>query len=176
MIEAWAEKLALRIKDANQQDTVSVGIMKYALIIVINFAIPFVSAVTIGIATGKAAETLLCFLALVLLRTVSGGYHFESSTLCMIMTTAMVAAPPHLAVPELWIPYMTAGSLIVFGILAPANIKGHTRISETYFPMMKIASLLLVSTNFLLLSPSLTILIAVQALTLLIPNKGGENR
>lgn len=176
MIEAWAEKIALRIKKANQQDTVSVGIMKYALIIVINFAIPFVTAIAIGVATGKAADTLLCFLALVLLRTVSGGYHFESAALCMVITTAMVAAPPHLAVPEPWLPYITGGSFILYGLLAPANIKGHTRISERYFPLMKLASLLLVSGNFILLSPTLTILIAVQALTLLIPNKGGEHR
>ncbi len=37
MIESLAEKLAVKIKKTNEQDTVSIAVMKYALIIVINF-------------------------------------------------------------------------------------------------------------------------------------------
>ncbi|WP_051235915.1 accessory gene regulator ArgB-like protein [Paenibacillus pinihumi] len=171
MIESLAEKLAVKIKKTNEQDTVSIAVMKYALIIVINFLIPYTSALIIGIISGKFSETALSVLALILVRAVSGGYHFQSSTVCSIVTMLVAAAPPHIPFPEGWNLYITAISFVIFAIFAPANIKGYARMPEKYFPLMKVISLFIVGSNFIFQVPVFTMIFIVQALSLLFPNK-----
>ncbi|MBJ6361610.1 accessory gene regulator ArgB-like protein [Paenibacillus sp. GCM10012307] len=171
MIDSLAEKLAIAIKKTNEKDTVSVGVMKYALIIVINFLIPYTSALMIGLISGKFAETALSVLALILVRAVSGGYHFQSSTVCSIVTMLVAAAPPHIPLPEGWNVFITAVSFILFAIFAPANIKGYARMPEKYFPLMKVISLFIVGSNFFFQLPVFTMIFIIQALSLLFTNK-----
>ncbi|MFS0723028.1 accessory gene regulator ArgB-like protein [Paenibacillus sp. 1P07SE] len=171
MIEAWAEKLAISIKNANTRETSSIAVMTYALIIVINFLIPYTSAAIIGLLTGTLLETGFSIMMLVLVRAVSGGYHFQSSALCTLVTLSVAAGAPHLPFPEDWILLATGLCFILFAIFAPANIKGYARMPEKYFPVMKILSLFIVGSNFFIQSPTLTIILLLQALSLVIPNK-----
>jgi len=171
MIEAWAEKLAAAIKNQNERETASVNVMKYALIIVINFLIPYTSALLIGLLTGKPAETALSVAALIAVRACSGGYHFRSSTACTVVTTIAAAVPPHLPLPDAWTAPATAIGFLLFALFAPANIKGYARMPEKYFPLMKLASLIIAGANFLLQSPTVAVILLLQGVTLLIPNK-----
>lgn len=173
MIEAWAERMAISIKNTNEKGTVSIEVMKYALTIVINFMIPYSAAAVFGLLTGKFADTVLAIVAFILIRSASGGYHLQSSTGCMVLTFILSAAPPHLPFPSEWMVYATALSLLLAAILAPANIKGYARMPEKYFPLMKIVSLLIIGSNFIVHSPVLTIVFLLQAISLCIPNERG---
>ena len=171
MIEAWAEKLAVSIKNSNEKQTGSVAVMQYALIIVINFLIPYSAAALVGLLTGQFTETLLAIAAFVLIRSVSGGYHLQSSTWCMVATLLVVALPPHLPFPQDGILYTSLFSLLLFAIFAPANIRGYARMPEKYFPLMKLVSLVLVGSNLILQSPTLAIIFLLQGISLCFPNK-----
>jgi accessory gene regulator B len=171
MVEALAEKLAVKIKQANPDQTVSVPVMKFALIIVINFTIPIAASLAFGAISGKWFETLAAMGFLIPLRIISGGYHFESPIPCMLVTFAIIALPPHLGLSEQWTLVLTTGSLILFLLLAPSNLKGYNTIPEKYYPLLKLASVLIVCSNFLLLSGTAAIVLTVQGITLLFHNK-----
>src|SRR5262245_46009657 len=130
MIELMAEKIAITIKQANKEETASIAVMKFALIIVINFLIPVILALSAGIITGAWAETWLTIAAFVTLRMMSGGYHFDSPVPCMLVTTAVMAIPPHVMIPDNWCILFTSFSLVLFLFLAPANLKGYNTMPE----------------------------------------------
>ncbi|XEC93907.1 accessory gene regulator ArgB-like protein [Paenibacillus tarimensis] len=171
MIEAWAEKLAISIKGANEKETASINVMKFALIIIINFLIPCMCALMVGLMTGKSVETAVSVLTFVLVRASSGGYHFQTSTVCTVVSTIVMAVPPHISFPDQWNIYVTGFAFILFLIFAPANIKGYARMPERYFLLMKIISLIIVGSNFILLSPLLTTVFLLQGISLLVPSK-----
>jgi Membrane protein putatively involved in post-translational modification of the autoinducing quorum-sensing peptide len=171
MVEALAERLAGKIKRANPDQTVSVPVMKFALIIVINFTIPIAASLAFGALTGKWLETLTAMIVFVALRMISGGYHFESPIPCMLVTFTIIAVPPHISLPEPWIYLLTAAALVLFTWLAPANMKGYNTMPEKYYPLLKIGSVLIVSCNFLFLSGTAAIVLAVQGISLLFRNK-----
>jgi accessory gene regulator B len=171
MVETLAEHLAARIKKANPEQTASVAVMKFALIIVINAVIPIVAAIAFGALTGKWPETMLAIGYFAALRMISGGYHLEKPVPCMVVTFLIVAIPPHIPLSDEMAAWLTAISLVLVLWLAPANMKGYNTIPENYYPMLKILSALLVSGNFLLLSGTAAIVLTVQSITLLFRNK-----
>jgi Membrane protein putatively involved in post-translational modification of the autoinducing quorum-sensing peptide len=171
MVEALAESLAIKIKQANPNQTVSVPVMKFALIIVINFTIPVFASLAFGALTGKWLETLTAMVFFIPLRMISGGYHFESPIPCMLVTFTIIAVPPHISLPDSWIYILTAAALILIAWLAPANMKGYNTIPEKYYPLLKISSVVIVSGNFLFLSGTAAIVLAVQGISLLFRNK-----
>ena len=171
MVEALAERLAAGIKRANPEQTVSIPVMKFALIIVINFMIPAMASLAVAAWTGKGLETLTAMGVLVALRMLSGGYHFEKPIPCMLMTFAIIAVPPHVELSERWTVLLTALSLILVILLAPSNMKGYNTIPENYYPLLKAASSIIVCGNFLFLSGTAAIVLAVQGITLLFRNK-----
>lgn len=171
MVETIAENLATRIKQANPNQTVSVPVMKFALIIMINFTIPLVASFALGLATGKWLETLTAAGFFIVVRMISGGYHFEKPIPCMLMTFMIIAVPPHLELSEQPVYILTAFSLIMVLLLAPSNLKGYNTIPEKYYPLLKICAVLIVFSNFFLLSGTAAIVLAVQAITLLFQNK-----
>ncbi|WP_019007778.1 accessory gene regulator ArgB-like protein [Cohnella laeviribosi] len=171
MVEAIAESLAAKIKRANQEQTASIAVMKFAIIIVLNFTIPVVTSLAFGAFTGKWFETITATGFFVLLRMVSGGYHLETPIPCMLLTFAVMAVPPHLTFPEPWTLILTAVAFVLVTLLAPANMKGYNTIPERYYPLLKFASMLVVSSNFLFHSQTAAIVLAIQGMTLLFHNK-----
>jgi len=59
LVEALAARLANSIKSANPENTASVPVLKYGLIILINFLTTFFLTLVIGIFLGKVQEVLL---------------------------------------------------------------------------------------------------------------------
>ncbi|MFC3767691.1 accessory gene regulator ArgB-like protein [Paenibacillus sp. GCM10012303] len=167
MIEVWAGKLARTIKSANEQQTAHEAVLKYALTIVINFVIPVCASLLIGWITGQFLGTLLSLTAFTLLRAVSGGFHFKSANVCMIVTTCIISIPPHITIPGLWVPVFTSISFILAVLLAPANIRGYARMPEKYFPIMKVLSLLIIGSNYIWSSSLLAVVFFIQGILLL---------
>lgn len=167
MIEFLSEKLALSIKRANEHETVSVAVMKYALISIINTMLTLVLALAIGLVFGKFWETGLAFLAFGFLRFFSGGYHLKNSLACIFISTLVVAGIPHIPLSNEACLIATAASCLLILIFAPANLQGHTKIPNKYFPYMKLTSLLIAGSNFLFVSPILAAAFCLQSITLL---------
>ncbi|HZG56348.1 accessory gene regulator ArgB-like protein [Paenibacillus sp.] len=171
MIETWAERLAITIKNANEKETVSVQVLKYALTIVFNFLIPYSLALLIGWLTGMFFETLLAAFSLIAVRASSGGYHFRSTIACTIVTTIVSVLPPHIQMSSDWTTYLTAIGFVLFALYAPANIQGYARMPEKYFPVMKWISVIIAGSNFFIESPIIALILLLQGVSLLIPNK-----
>lgn len=166
MIEALAEKMAFSIKKANQQETASVAVLKFALIIIINIIVPVAVSLLIGAVTGKFVETLFSIISFIAIRMLSGGYHFSSPIPCMTAMVVVVSLPPHLALPGNWTIYLTAAALLLFLLLAPSNLRGYHTMPEKYYPVLKAASVLLVCSNFFIGSHILALVLLVQGLSL----------
>ena len=171
MVEALAQHLATKIKRASPHQTASVPVMKFALIIVINFMVPTVASLLFGAMTGKLLETLTAMGYFIALRILSGGYHFETPVLCMVATCITFALPPHLELNGQWTLMLTTLSLLMVLILAPSNMRGYNTIPEKYYPLLKLFSVLIVCSNFIILSGTAAIVLAVQGITLLFRNK-----
>lgn len=167
MIEALAGKIASKIKLANEQQTAHKDVLKFGLIIVINFTIPVGISMLVGWITGQFVGTLLSILAFTLLRISSGGFHFKSANVCSIVSILVITIPPHITLSDHWITICTAVSLLLIIIFAPANIRGYARMSEKYFPVMKFISALVVGSNFFLHSSTFAVVFLVQGLLLL---------
>ncbi|TMV49479.1 post-translational modification of quorum-sensing peptide protein [Paenibacillus mesophilus] len=166
IIEAWSEKIAVSIKKVNENETVSVGVMKFALIIVFNFTIPFLISLCIGAIGGKFSDTLLAIAAFVMLRMLSGGYHFKSSTVCMLSMIVVAVIPPYIHFSELWTLIFTITSMVLVALLAPSNMRGYHRMPEKYYPLMRIASVLLVASNLVVASEIMALVYLLQAVSL----------
>jgi accessory gene regulator B len=166
MIETLAEKMAFSIKKANDQETASVAVMKFALIIIINIIIPVALSLLIGAVTDKFLETLFSIFAFIAIRMLSGGYHFSAPIPCMTAMIIVVSLPPHIALSENWTVYLTTASLILFSLLAPSNLRGYHTMPEKYYPLLKVASVLLVCSNFFISSQILALVLLVQGISL----------
>lgn len=167
MIEAYAEKLAITIKKANPEQTTSVDIMKYGIIMFTNgFAVLF-SALIIGWLSGKFIETCIALCAYALLRFFSGGFHFKSALHCILYSVLILTLIPHIPFQSSWnIPILII-SLIITTVFAPADIKNQTRIPEKYHPWLKYISLLIVIVNFFILSDIVTLAFFAQTIMLI---------
>ncbi|WP_372663457.1 accessory gene regulator ArgB-like protein [Cohnella sp.] len=171
MIESVAEKLAVRIKQANEEETASVAVMKFALIYVINFVIPLFIACMIGLATESWAETVFSICVYIPLRMMSGGYHLTAPVPCMLLTTAVMSVPPHIALSNNWTLILTVISLVIFALLAPVNMRGYNTMPEKYYPLLKAVAVLIIASNFLILSPTASLVFAIQGSSLFFRNK-----
>ncbi|PYI51557.1 accessory gene regulator ArgB-like protein [Paenibacillus flagellatus] len=165
-IDALAERIAVSIKKANERETVSVPVMKFALIILINIVIPVIAALLIGLITGKLAETALSIVAFVLIRMMSGGYHFRSPVPCMTAMVVFTALPPHVVLPDAWTAILTGISVVLFALLAPSNLRGYHTMPERFYPYLKVASVFAVCGNFAVGSSILALVFFIQGVTL----------
>src|SRR5690554_2422168 len=110
-IDVLARRIAVSIKNTNPEKTHSVEVMTFALIILMNGLLSFSLALLIGAITGKAYMTLIAIIAFVLLRFCSGGFHFQSSMACTIVSCAIFAIIPHIPVNYEWFLILTGLSL-----------------------------------------------------------------
>lgn len=166
MIDSWSEKIAVSIKQANVRETASVEVMAFALTILFNFAIPVIVSLLIGLLTGALPETALSVAAFVVLRMLSGGYHFRSPVPCMLAMIAITATPPHIRLPEEWTFILTAAALTLAICLAPSNMRGYNTMPAKYYPLLKAASVVLVCGNFALASQTAALVFVVQGVSL----------
>lgn len=173
IIERAAERIALAIKRANAEETVSVAVMKFALILLINLVVSVTGTLTIGAVTGKFRETLLSLVWFAMLRTISGGYHFHSNYLCIVATIAIVTVPPHVQLPEAIVQALTVSSICLVWWLSPSHLRGYNRISEGVYPWLRMATVAWICSNLWIQSSSFALLSFIQGLSNF-EKKGGQ--
>lgn len=121
-IDMVAHKVSVAIKKANPQETKSVEVMSYALSLLINTGLTIFLILYIGAATAAFQETLMVLVIFGALRMLTKGGHFKSLTLCVIVTTALIAPIPHLYYPAYLILPTTLISSAVILIRSKTNL------------------------------------------------------
>jgi accessory gene regulator B len=167
IIEGWSEKIAVSINNVDDKKTASVAVMKFALIILFNYSIPVFLSLIIGAICGTFMGTLLSITTFTVIRMLSGGYHFKSSSVCMSAMVIIAVVPPFVHLPEIWIMSLNLLSIVLVLLLAPSNMRGYHRMPEKFYPLMRIASAFLVVSNFAIASEILALVFAIQAISLI---------
>lgn len=167
MIDALSEKIAVKLKQYNEEETASVEVMKFGLAIVLSGLFTSLLCLTIGFFTGHFLDTIVTLLAFAFLRFFSGGFHFQSSIACTAATCVIVGAIPLVPVSGQMNLILTLASLALVALFAPSNISGATRMPEKYYPLLKIISIVIVASNLLLHNDLLALTFFVQSLLLI---------
>jgi accessory gene regulator B len=167
LIDAIANNLAVKLKEANPEETASVEVMKFALFGIIHNTLTFVTALLVGLCLGQLLETLLAAFGFMILRFVSGGYHFKTPLSCLLFSSFVFVAIPFISLSDTYLIIINSISLLLVLIFAPSNIRDHIRISEKFFPMFKVISAILVLVNFIPVNSVITLAFFVQAITLI---------
>ncbi|WP_186438492.1 accessory gene regulator ArgB-like protein [Cohnella terricola] len=167
MIDALASKIAVKLKEANPEETASVEVMKFALFGIIHNTLTFATALIVGLCLGQLLETLIAAFSFMILRFVSGGYHFKTPLSCLLFSSFVFVTIPFIPVNDLWFWVINSLTLLLVLIFAPSNIREHIRISEKFFPLFKVISVILVVVSLLLHNPIVTLAFFIQAITLI---------
>lgn len=173
-LEFLAENIAINMKRINNENTASVDVLKYGLMIFINLFSIVTASALIGLLTGKLMETLLVLLAFAILRACTGGYHLRSSILCIVCSIAILAAIPHIPLNHSTTLVVTIISLLLVILFAPCGIENQTNIPKRFYPALKAISVVLLSLNLLVLNDALAVCFLVQSL-MLIRVSGGDS-
>ncbi|MDB4867395.1 MAG: post-translational modification of quorum-sensing peptide protein [Cohnella sp.] len=167
MVETLALRIAEALKRVESEKTASIEVMKFALEAILNTLITLALIVIVGIVTGSLGSTMLGFAAFAFLRFFAGGLHLNSAVHCSLLSAILISAAPHFHLVNNWIIMVGSVSLALILLLAPANIEGHARIPQKYFFILKLISAAIVCSNFFFLNSTLSIVFAIQAVTLL---------
>ncbi|SEN59151.1 accessory gene regulator B family protein [Paenibacillus sp. OV219] len=147
-----SNKAAQVIKNANPEQTSSVERLTALLALQVNNCGVIVATMLIGLLTGKPLETALGIAIFVITRLLTGGFHFRNLDVCFLVSTAVLAAIPHI---ELSIIVMVITSLISIVITA-------------FFPTkQKILPICIIILNVFLSSPIIALAIFFQSISLL---------
>lgn len=165
-----ATSLNRSMVDSGVRKPASVPVIIYALHIIFNTAAIVILALTLGVISGKLGSTALTLASFATLRYVSGGYHLKSGVACVIVSTAIVVAIPHVEIGAMWAYALTAMALVITAVRAPNNYDKYARIPKRFYPLLKFIACVVIAVNFAVVSETLAITYIVQALLLL----GGE--
>jgi accessory gene regulator B len=172
MVESIALRFAEAIKRANPERTASIAVLKFSLVAILNTLITFTIIGSVGLATGSFGETLMGLIAFVLIRYFSGGFHLHNALHCSILSIILLSVAPHIYLSDLWTTIIVFVSMILLGIFAPSNIEGHARIPKKYFPVLKIAAVLVATSNLFIGSPTIALVYLFQAISTIRIKKG----
>ncbi|MBJ6363327.1 accessory gene regulator ArgB-like protein [Paenibacillus sp. GCM10012307] len=166
MLEAFSRQLAGTIKQALPDHPVSEAVLRYGLNIVFNTVCTIVLSMILGIAAGRLPETMVVLFGFALLRVLSGGYHFKSGLLCVVVSSIVAVSLSFVVLDAYTLFTLNAINAVLVVIYAPSGIERQTRIPKRCFPMLKIAALLIVLTNLHIHSSLLAVSWFVQAISL----------
>jgi len=172
MIEALTQRIVRFIEVHNDRKQVSRAVMVFALQSLLTNLLTIVLSLLIALLLGTLRETAVVLVAVAVLRNLTGGLHFKSATVCVVVSTLAVVLIPFIPIDKMTGMVLTVASAILVLLFAPADLKGKTRISDKGMQIMKMAGLLLVCSNLALQSTLLALSFFSVGLTL-IPWKGG---
>lgn len=167
MISNLAERTATFIKTIDPEQTASVEVMKYGIIVLFNGISVIVLSLAGGMIGGKLYETMMTLAIFAIFRFVSGGYHFTSAWMCVPLSTAFMIIVPYIHVSYHWMIALTVCSFILTLRYAPGFIEGYTRIPVKMYPLLKVCSVAIVLSNFFFLSPIMSIVLFAQSILLI---------
>ena len=166
-MDVLAGKIARYIR-SNHPNPASEAVLLYSLIHVLNNTLTIVIVLTATLITGEFWNSLITLFLFAFLRMFSGGVHLQSSTLCSVIS-AIVIAFVAMSDYAFW-PIgaaLTTVALILVLIYAPSGLNGYGNLKEKYYPLLKIAAAVIISSNFLIQSPLFSSVFFAQTLTII---------
>lgn len=168
MIDTVSNRWALKLKELNPEETASVEVMSYAFQGILHNGITFLTALIFGLIYGNFWDTLLATFALMALRMVSGGFHFNSALVCFLVSAFVFIVIPFIKLEGVEVLVLNIINLILVLLFSPTNIADHIRYSsDKSFIVFKMISVFLVSINFFYLNPIVSVAFFVQACSLI---------
>ncbi|WP_213483487.1 accessory gene regulator ArgB-like protein [Thermobacillus xylanilyticus] len=175
MVERLAFRLAHWLKSEVPDHPYSEARLQFGFHLFLNTVFTLLVATILGLLFGNYRETMQVLFAFGLLRSISGGYHFQSAAVCIVVSAGVAALLPFIELTNFYINTFNIVNMVLTIIFSPSRIEEQTRIPSKYFPVLKIGSTILVASNFLFQSQLLAITWFIQVLSLIrLPRKGGE--
>jgi accessory gene regulator B len=167
-----AYKIAISLKKRAPNHHGSVEVLQFAVEALLNTCSTIILALGISLFTGKLAATGLALISFALLRMLSGGFHLKNGWSCTLVSaiTANLVSFGHYSFTT--ITLMTGISIILAAVFAPSRIEEQTRIPVKYFPVLKVLSMVLISSNLFIGSSVIATAFLIQSLLLI--KKGGD--
>lgn len=167
LIDLTANKMAVYIHSQVEHSS-SVAVLKYSLIIVINFFIVAFTTLLVCFFTGNVEKGIIALLCVPLLRYFSGGIHLKSAAACSLVTSLLILIAIHLQYSYIYSGVvLTLLSALILLFYAPQGILNVSSIDPKYYPLLKTISILIVSVNFYFESSFLASVFFLQSLTTL---------
>lgn len=160
-IEVLAHKVAVTLKRWNPDITAHVEDIRYGAAYFINYYSVIIVSLIIGLFSGEFLWTGVSLVAFGILRKYTGGYHFKSLTGCAIVTIVLLSLIPHLRINTLWVQSLNIISILLIVLFVESK-------TNRYMGAM------LIMTNVLFASPTISLAFFVQALTTIKLSRGGE--
>ncbi|MGF9913917.1 accessory gene regulator B family protein [Paenibacillus ehimensis] len=161
-----ATRIARTIRE-NYPEAASEKVLFYSLSLLLNTMFAIVVTLSLCMMTKHLAEAAVTILIFLLIRYLSGGFHFSSSMICSLWTIFILTMSAHVR-----FDYFYTGacfdviSIIIFGLKAPKGLNNISRIAPKYYPILKCVCVLFISLNFFIQSSMLSTIFLIQALTL----------
>ncbi|SDS57906.1 accessory gene regulator B [Paenibacillaceae bacterium GAS479] len=176
MLEQLSIICAQKIKQKHTHpEAANVTIMAYALGVYFNFFATLLLIMLVGWATNELINTILVMLLFNVIRFFSGGYHFKSLDVCVVISVVLFSIVPHLSLSTIGISFLTLSSALIFLWRAPAYTSDTTRLNPRFHPYFKVIAALLALINVQFQSELYAWVLLLQAFTLLFVTKGGES-
>jgi accessory gene regulator B len=166
MIERIAHKMAISIKRAAPEHPASIEVLAFPISAILNAVLIIVISIGISFLTNRISETATVLIGYALLRQISGGVHLKSGDFCVIVSVTGATILAQADFTQSIITTLTIASVLLAFIFSPSRIENQTRIPERFYPLLKVLSVLLIASNFLINSSVLAAAFFVQSLTL----------
>lgn len=171
MIERIAVRVATWIHTSNPEETAPIETLAYNLAVYLSYILIVGASLTIGYFTGAFIDTVLTLISFQLLRKFSGGFHLPL-TVCVIVSTAILSAAPHVDMSQEAAVIIGTCSIVILYAFAPAFKPGTIRAGRV--KQRKLLSIALAVAALLLMNPIFIKAFFLQAVTTIRPLRGGE--
>ncbi|AZK47292.1 accessory gene regulator ArgB-like protein [Paenibacillus lentus] len=167
MINLMADKIAVEIKRTAPDHPASVAVLRYSIALLLNAVLIISITLLLSVFTGRTQEIMILLVSFAILRQVSGGIHLNSGMKCVISTAALFTLLSLIELSSSYVMIINGIAALLCLIFAPSRIEKQTRISVKYYPLLKLASVLIVCSNFLIMSPVLSLSFFAQSMLLI---------
>ncbi|WP_309123214.1 accessory gene regulator B family protein [Paenibacillus sp.] len=182
MIAKLSNGIAKFIRENNEQ-AASMEVLVFSTIIVLNTVLVTFTVLVVAAFTGRLGEAAAMLFSYVLLRFFSGGMHLHTSKHCNTVSIGLFIVLLHLPIPYNDVGfYLNLVAVALVAWYAPTKDIMHlNKLGPKYTIHFKLIALMIVTANFWIASPILSLAFLAQALSLTPPAykgaallKGGE--
>ncbi|MNI21834.1 putative regulator protein [compost metagenome] len=168
MIEHLAARMALSIKRSVPDHPTSTAVFQFAISMLLNLLFVVITTFGISLVTGHTSEAAAVLISFALLRQLTGGMHLKTNLQCGVCSTLVFTIISVADLSTVLTVAATLTAMLIVFLLAPVGIDKQSRIPAKYYPYMKLAALLLIASNLLVLSPVLSLSFLAQSITLIL--------
>jgi accessory gene regulator B len=163
-IDRASRYLAISIRNHNP-NAASEKALFYSLSLIINTLTSISTVLIISLMTGHLQEALIVIFSYILLRYFSGGVHMNTSLACCITSILIFIIAAHSSFS--YAPFGMTLDIISISILlvtAPNNIMKVSRMKPSYYPILKVISIVIVTSNLFFQIPVVSVSFIIQAI------------